>query len=148
MNDHAILVIEHDEELAENLSEILELEGFGVEVVDTLEAARTLLATRSIPIVLTDLRLPDGTGLEMAVWIRQHHASTRVVVMSAFTESELREEVAGSRTETSLRALETLTTDIEGTRRLLEAVIADRTIDLLAKPFSPQALLTLVRQAL
>src|SRR5690606_10271028 len=57
-------------------------EGIEVEAVETVAAARRHLATGTFAFVLTDLKLPDGTGLEVVDAARR--AGTPVVVMTAF----------------------------------------------------------------
>jgi DNA-binding NtrC family response regulator len=57
-------------------------EGIEVEAVETVAAARRCLTTGKFAFALTDLKLPDGTGLEVVDAARR--SSTPVVVMTAF----------------------------------------------------------------
>lgn len=65
-----VLLVEDDGGIAGMLQ--LELEGAGhvVEVAPTLAAARTSLARRDPELVLLDLNLPDGSGLDLCREIR------------------------------------------------------------------------------
>lgn len=56
--------------------------------IDTLSAAtvlnaKTLLKTNHFDLCLTDLRLPDGDGLELLDYIQQHHSKLPVAMISA-----------------------------------------------------------------
>lgn len=63
MNDAAtILIVEDDDILAQSLVTRLRLEGMAPLHAPTCEAALDLLATRRIDAVVSDIRLPDGSG--------------------------------------------------------------------------------------
>jgi DNA-binding response OmpR family regulator len=59
-----ILIIDDEDKLRTLLSRIISLEGYQVTEAPTLKAARQLLETRQIEIVLCDVKLPDGNGVE------------------------------------------------------------------------------------
>jgi len=61
---HALLV-DDDANLLSGLAELVEQEGFTTSTVGTLTDARAQLADRAPDVVLTDLVLPDGSGLEL-----------------------------------------------------------------------------------
>lgn len=148
MSIRAILVVDANEDLAENLTEILELESYVVTVLGTSASARNRLTTGDVPVVLTDLQLPDGTGMELALWIRTRRPSTRVIIMSAFTRAELDHDRAAGDTGTKLRALDAVKpAGAMDPRELLDEVMATDGVELLEKPFSAEALLTRVAAA-
>jgi DNA-binding NtrC family response regulator len=60
------LVIDDDPEFCESMAKLVEHEGFGVRQADSLGQARDVLAGGAIDLVLMDLALPDGEGLELA----------------------------------------------------------------------------------
>lgn len=62
-----LLLVEDNACLADLLKERLTAHGFVCEVAAGLEAGRALAATRSFDLVLLDLGLPDGDGLD---WLR------------------------------------------------------------------------------
>jgi len=62
-----VLVVEDKESLRTVLRKTLEAKGFTVdEAADAYEARRRILSSRFL-VVLTDLRLPGGSGLECGV---------------------------------------------------------------------------------
>ncbi len=60
-----ILVVEDDEALLTLLVDELETEGYRVEAARDVAAARAALAAHAWDLVVTDLRLPDGSGLDV-----------------------------------------------------------------------------------
>jgi DNA-binding NtrC family response regulator len=62
---HNILIIEDESLLADSLADYLESKGFPTRVARTLREGRGLLESFRPDLVLLDLTLPDGSGLEM-----------------------------------------------------------------------------------
>jgi two-component system response regulator PilR (NtrC family) len=48
-----------------------------------IASARRLLQAHSFDLCLTDMRLPDGNGLDLVAWIQENHAAVPVAVISA-----------------------------------------------------------------
>ncbi|HEX2485164.1 MAG TPA: sigma-54 dependent transcriptional regulator [Myxococcota bacterium] len=65
-NPLSALVVDDDREFRESVALIVEREGFTVREADCLAAARARLGEVPADIVLIDLSLPDGDGLELA----------------------------------------------------------------------------------
>ncbi|MGH6750674.1 MAG: sigma-54-dependent transcriptional regulator, partial [Bradyrhizobium sp.] len=61
---HALLV-EDDRASLEALTELVEAEGFTVSGAGEAAAARAVLASGAVDVLLTDLMLPDGSGLDL-----------------------------------------------------------------------------------
>jgi len=79
-----ILVVEDKESLRTMLRKTLEPRGYAVEeAADAYEARRRLQASRFL-VVLTDLRLPAGSGFDVLQAAREADAQTPVIVMTAF----------------------------------------------------------------
>ena len=62
-----------------------ELRGIVLHEAATIADARSLLASHPVDIVLVDVRLPDGNGLDLAVELRAHPgiSPARIVIISA-----------------------------------------------------------------
>jgi two-component system response regulator PilR (NtrC family) len=54
-----------------------------VDTCGDLSAARTVLGSKSFDICLTDMRLPDGDGLELVEWMQLQGITTPVAVITA-----------------------------------------------------------------
>ena len=79
-----ILIVEDKESLRTMLRKTLESRGYAVdEAADAYEARRRLSAFRYL-VVLTDLRLPAGSGFDVLQAAREADPETPVVVMTAF----------------------------------------------------------------
>jgi two-component system, NtrC family, response regulator HydG len=83
---HAIL-IEDDEATRASLTKLLEREGFLVEGTGTLAQARKLLESSQAGVVITDLHLPDGNGIELLREVR-NSSSVEVVLITGFASVE------------------------------------------------------------
>jgi DNA-binding NtrC family response regulator len=59
------LIVDDDPEIAKVLTELVEREGFAVTSASSLAQARDQIAALVPDIVLVDLHLPDGSGLEL-----------------------------------------------------------------------------------
>jgi DNA-binding NtrC family response regulator len=79
-----VLVVEDKESLRAMLRRTLEVRGYSVdEAGDAYEARRRLQAARYL-VVLTDLRLPAGSGFDVLAAAKDSDAEMPVVVMTAF----------------------------------------------------------------
>ncbi|MDP2386953.1 MAG: sigma-54 dependent transcriptional regulator [Bacteroidota bacterium] len=80
-----ILIIDDEEKLRQLLSRIIGLEGFTVfQAADLKTALKTLEQEKSIDIILTDVKLPDGNGIEQLEKLRTISPMSEVIVMTAF----------------------------------------------------------------
>src|SRR5260221_4293885 len=59
------LIVDDDPEIAKVLTELVEREGFAVTCASALAQAREAIATTVPDIVLVDIHLPDGSGLDL-----------------------------------------------------------------------------------
>ncbi|MCZ7651892.1 MAG: sigma-54 dependent transcriptional regulator [Thermoanaerobaculia bacterium] len=80
-----ILVVEDRESLRQLLARALAKEGYEVALAaGRVEAETALAAPGAIDLVLTDLKLPDGNGLEVLRAARGRRPEAPVVVMTAY----------------------------------------------------------------
>lgn len=80
-----ILVVEDDELMRVSLADRFRLEGFSVTTAATVEGARLRMTGGPRPsLVLTDVRLPDGSGADVFDYCRTTFPSVPVIVMTAF----------------------------------------------------------------
>lgn len=78
-----LLAIDDDQDILKVLKANLELHGFSLLTADSLAAARAILAERQPDLVLLDLMLPDGDGLEFCCALKSLHPSLPVIMLTA-----------------------------------------------------------------
>lgn len=79
-----VLIIDDEEKLRNLLKRIISLEGYTVLEAGTIFQARQLLETKNIDIVLCDVKLPDGNGVEYTKEIRDKYPYIEVVLLTAY----------------------------------------------------------------
>jgi DNA-binding NarL/FixJ family response regulator len=83
-----ILLVEDDPPTLWRLQDALVKAGFDLAVAATLGEARASLAARVPRVLLTDLQLPDGHGVDLIREVRQRHPDTEIMVISALGDEE------------------------------------------------------------
>lgn len=83
MNEH-ILIIDDEERFRELLARVIGLEGFEVFQAQNVREGFTILEKRFISVVVTDVKLPDGNGLEVLDRIKKEYPLIEVIVITAF----------------------------------------------------------------
>lgn len=82
MNNDKIVVVEDDPLISKLLERVLHDEGFSVVVAETLKKGLIVCATHKPDLIILDLGLPDGDGMELLDAYRKHN-SVPVIVVSA-----------------------------------------------------------------
>lgn len=88
-----LLVVEDERRLAQRLARGLREEGFAVDTAPTLATARDRAIENEYDLVLLDLRLPDGSGLDLLRSWREEGLAAPVLVLTA--HDQLEEKIAG-----------------------------------------------------
>src|SRR3979490_2764375 len=83
-----VRVIDDEADIRELLELSLLRMGLAVECVGSVEAAKQLLQSKRYDLCLTDMRLPDGDGLELVRLIGAQCADLPVAVITAFGSTE------------------------------------------------------------
>ena len=78
-----LLLIDDEQSLVETLSVLLKNEGFDVQSALTGEEALKIFSDKEPDIVLTDVRMPKMTGIDVLEAIREKKPDTPVVLMTA-----------------------------------------------------------------
>src|SRR3989304_6147203 len=116
---HTILVIEDKESMAQMLMQTLEAAGYKVETAMSAEDGIQKLNNAKIDLVLTDLKLPGKSGMDVLTASKERNSLAPVIVMTAF-----------GTIETAVKA------------------VKEGAYDFLTKPFDPDHLLLLIERAL
>src|SRR5262245_65860400 len=88
-----VLVVDDEPDIRELLELTLAKMGLGVDAVESIAQAKERLRTERYDLCLTDMRLPDGEGLELVRHIAGLGADLPVAVITAFGSAEY--DVAG-----------------------------------------------------
>lgn len=85
---HRVLVVDDEADIRELLSMTLTRMGLAVDTAGSGFDAEQLLQKHRYDLCLTDMRLPDGNGLDLLAHVGRHYASTPVAVITAFGSAE------------------------------------------------------------
>jgi PAS domain S-box-containing protein len=88
---HRILLVEDNEDTAVLLAELLQLHGYGVKTADTVASALRLVDAEQFDLVVSDLGLPDGTGLDLMRQIGARHRLPGVALSGYGFERDIQE---------------------------------------------------------
>ena len=83
MSQPLALVIDDEPDICELLSLTLGRMDIETESAGDVDGAKTLLGARNFDLCLTDMRLPDGDGLELVEWMQTHAPGVPVAVITA-----------------------------------------------------------------
>jgi DNA-binding NtrC family response regulator len=119
LSNLCVLLVEDDEIMRLSLDDWLRRAGIPVRTACEVAGARSQLEESDIDLVVTDVRLPDGTGTELFEEISRRYPGTPVILMTAF--GEVSEAVA---------------------------LVKAGAVDYVTKPFEVEALIALVRSTL
>jgi DNA-binding response OmpR family regulator len=115
-----ILLVDDDRQLADGLAEYLQRHGYEVLQAHQGRDAMNLLARQRVALVISDIFMPEGDGIELLSLLRRYTPAPAVVAMSGGGLGQ-----------------------IGGMLRIASVLGATRT---LAKPFHPAHLLRLVEE--
>jgi two-component system response regulator PilR (NtrC family) len=88
MSSPRILVVDDEADLRELLEITLLKMGLEVDSAGTLGEARRLFAAHEYALVLTDMRLPDGLGLELVREVAASRKNTPIAVITAYGSAD------------------------------------------------------------
>jgi two-component system NtrC family sensor kinase len=90
-----VLVVDDSLTIRMDLLEILEAAGLQAQACATVVSARQALAQDRFALVILDILLPDGDGIELLKEIRAMPSAADTAVMLLSTESEVRDRIRG-----------------------------------------------------
>ena len=79
-----ILIVEDDTTFAVMLQTWLSKKKFSVASVSGIAAAKKTLIESSVDLVLCDLRLPDGDGIDLLEWVSNRNVNVPLIVMTSY----------------------------------------------------------------
>ena len=81
-----ILLVEDEKELREALKEVLNQAHYHVEAVGNTFQAKEAMENNKFDLAILDVRLPDGTGIDLLRKVRQTDNDIAVIMMTAFAD--------------------------------------------------------------
>ncbi len=78
----SILVVDDEKNITQLMSDILEDEGFDVEVAYSMNEAKNRIKSKDFDIIFLDVWLPDGEGLDLIPFIREQNPLTKIIMIS------------------------------------------------------------------
>jgi len=79
----AVLIVDDEPDLLELVSLTLSRMNLRTRTAPDVTTARKLLKSEPFDLCLTDMRLPDGDGLDLVAWIQENRATVPVAVITA-----------------------------------------------------------------
>ncbi|KGH27195.1 Fis family transcriptional regulator [Comamonas testosteroni] len=84
----SILVVDDEPDLRTLYELTLLREGYRVETAGSVQEGMAQLQGRNFDVLITDMRLPDGIGMELLLQLRDQSRSERCIVMTAYGSAE------------------------------------------------------------
>ena len=84
----SILVVDDDKIILDSLCEFLSLEGFQTSGTDSLKGAVLKLQHQSYSLIITDVNLPDGDGLDLLEIVKKDFPQTVVIAITGYGSIE------------------------------------------------------------
>jgi DNA-binding NtrC family response regulator len=84
-----ILVVDDEQSMREMLAIMLRKEGYEIVTADGRGQAAAVLGTETVHMVITDVKLRDGDGIEILRHVKAASPETIVIVMTAFGTTEI-----------------------------------------------------------
>lgn len=79
-----ILIVEDDKIIGDGLLTALQLEGYGADWTESKESAQLALKTNEYNMVLMDIGLPDGSGLDLLSEVRAQKNDIPILMLTAY----------------------------------------------------------------
>ncbi|MEW6238959.1 MAG: response regulator [Candidatus Omnitrophota bacterium] len=119
MPEIRILIVDDEKELAESMFDLLEYEGYSVELAGTGEEALQRVDMAYPDLLILDIKLPGINGLDVLQHVRETRSFLPILIVSASSQ--------------------------KGTRERAKELGAD---DVLLKPFDEEELLSIIKKLL
>ncbi|WP_457570211.1 sigma-54-dependent transcriptional regulator [Desulfurobacterium sp.] len=86
------LIVDDEKSIRDILGMMLEEFDFEIEEAASVEESLKKLENNNYNLILLDLRLPDGSGMEVLKKVREKQLKTEVIIITAFASSETAKE--------------------------------------------------------
>ena len=83
-----ILIVDDNDKISETLRDILSEEGYKITTADSADKAREIISRKFCNLAMVDLRLCNGTGLDLLKEIKKANEETMVIIFTAYASLE------------------------------------------------------------
>lgn len=87
-----VLIVDDNVGMLETLTDIAQASGFDIDTTTDGAGADRLMGAHHYDVAVFDIVLPDTTGVELARRARTRYPDTKLVIITAYTNSELIDE--------------------------------------------------------
>lgn len=115
----SILIVEDDITFSLMLTTWLGKKGFEVKALSSVSDAKRQIENVGYDLILSDLRLPDGDGIDLLKWVKEKQATLPLIMMTSYAEIQ-----------TAVQAIKLGASDY------------------IAKPLNPEELLSKIREVI
>ena len=84
MSGATLLLIDDEPRLRQLLARILQLEGYTVLEAENARAGLKMLEHNPVHVIICDVKLPDGNGVDLTARFKQTYPATEVIVLTAY----------------------------------------------------------------
>jgi response regulator RpfG family c-di-GMP phosphodiesterase len=82
--DVHLLVVDDEKSICDIVGQFLRMKGYAVTCEGTAEGAIDFIKQNSVDLVLTDIKMPGMSGVELLKWIREYSRSLPVIMTTGF----------------------------------------------------------------
>ena len=93
-SDNKILIIDDSKVILKMMEKYLSNQGYAVVTADSAVKAAKILQKDDFLLIITDISMPNVSGLDLLLWIKNNKPDSRVVVMTAFSSEEMKKFVS------------------------------------------------------
>lgn len=83
-----ILVVDDEPELRSLIKKLLDLEGFATFTADDIASAMQFINNNEIDIVISDVKLPDGNGIDLIPIVKKQLPGSEIIILTAYGNIE------------------------------------------------------------
>ncbi len=88
MNYGRVLIIDDEADLRNLIKRLLNLEGFTTFTASDVESAIQFLNNNEVDIIVSDVKLPDGNGIDLIPLIKKQLPGSEIIILTAYGKIE------------------------------------------------------------
>jgi ActR/RegA family two-component response regulator len=88
MMDGSLLLVDDDRHVLESMTDWLRSQGFQVDAARGVAEAAERLGRKAYDLLLVDVRLQDGDGLDLLEQVRRNHPQSQVILITGYGDAD------------------------------------------------------------